>query len=86
MLKKHERALQTMRTAQQDEGYIRNSIERMTPGLSPPRLGQVKVQIISAEVIPEMYQKIIISDVTPAKSVEEAAARIREFVEKQKSA
>ena len=74
-LKKYADSLQKMRTALTSEDYIRNSLDIMTPGVTT-----FKAKISASDVIPEMYQKVLIGDTTPTKAVEEAAARMRELI------
>ncbi len=76
VIKEYADIVEKQRTALASEDYIRNSIETMTPGL-----GQLKAEIVSANVVSDMYQKVVIGDVEPTQAVEEAAARVRELAQ-----
>lgn len=79
-LKKYSHHLEKIQEATTSDDYIRSSIELMGPGL-----GKAKTELITSDVIPEMYQKVLISDTPPATAVEEAATQMREFVQGQES-
>ncbi len=74
VLKEYASIVEKQRAALTSEDYIRNTVESSTPG--PSRL---KTEIVTANVIPDMYQKVLLNDVKPVQAIEEAAAHIREL-------
>ena len=77
LIKKHWAAMQTMLDFMNKDKTRVGSIQLQGPGPSPNQ-----GRIWTSDVIPRMYQQVLLKKMTPSEAVDAAAKEIREFTKK----